>query len=408
MKGTIVLPATLDTKSQESLYIKNLIEKNGYKVITIDVGTGAWGELTFTPDFSREEVAGAGGSNITEILALGRQGKENLIMEIMAKGAIKICQQLLQDGKLDGIISIGGSMGTNMGTTIMKALPFGIPKVMLSTYASGDISHYIGTKDIAMLPSIADIAGLNSITNTTLAQAAGAVMGMVMLGKIKGSGKSQIGITTLGGTTGTALNAKKWLEARGFEIVIFHANGSGGKSMDEMIDQGLIQAALDLSPNEIVDHMYNALNDAGTERMEAAGRMGIPQVIVPGNVDHIIYPSAERIPERFKGHRYHRHGPHIFSLRAHLEDMLEIAGVMAEKLNRAKGKTVVLCPLQGLSVLDRTDPPVFYLPEANLAFFDALEKQLKPEIKLIRMDAHITDAAFAEAAAKMLYELIQN
>jgi uncharacterized protein (UPF0261 family) len=407
MKGTIVFPATLDTKGQESQYIKNLIKKNGYNVITIDVGTGARGDLLFPPDYPREAVAKAAGSSMEEILDLGKKGKENLLMDMMAQGAAVICKQLLKDGKLDGIISIGGSMGTNLGTKIMKALPFGIPKVMLSTYASGDISHFIGTKDIAMLPSIADIAGLNSITGTTMAQAAGAIMGMVAVGKVKSSGKPQIGITTIGGTTGTAMNAKKWLEGKGFEVIIFHANGPGGKSMDEMVKQGLIQATLDLSPSEIVDNIYDGMNNSGPERMEAAGKMGVPQLVVPGNIDHIIYSSPEQIPERFKSQRYHMHGPHICVLRTKKKEMLEVAEVMAKKLNQAKGETAVLFPLQGISVLDKIVEE-FYEPETNLAFFDALEKLLKPEIEVRRMDVHITDAAFAETAAEMLYELIQR
>jgi uncharacterized protein (UPF0261 family) len=407
MKKNIALIGTLDTKGEESLYIKNLLEKNNYRVITIDMGTGARGKLVFPPDYSREEVAKAGGSNMKEILSLGETGQENRIMDIMSEGTIRICQRLYESGKLAGIISLGGTMGTNMGTKVMRTLPFGVPKVMLSTIASGDTRPYIGTKDIVLIPSIADIAGLNRITETTLTLAAGAVMGMAAAGKVKASKKPLIGITTLGGTTNCALQVKKQLEGKGYEAVIFHANGSGGRAMEEMIEQGLIQGVFDLSTNEVVDHLYQGWCDAGPTRLEGAGRKGTPQLIAPGNIDHIVYSSPDKIPERFKHQYIHVHGTGINVLRTKKKEMIEVAKVMAEKLNNAKGKTAVILPLQGLSILDRVEKE-FDDPEANFAFFKTLKQNLKPELEVKEVNAHITDSLFGDQAAEMLYKLMKE
>jgi len=410
MGGNIVLIGTLDTKGEESLFIKKMIENNNFRVITIDMGTGARGKLVFDPDYSREEIAKAGGSSMQEILSLGEVGQENRIIEIMSEGTISLCRQLYEEGKLNGIISLGGTMGTNLGTRVMRALPFGVPKVMLSTIASGDTSSYVSTKDIVMIPSIADIAGLNRITEATLTLAAGAVMGMAAARKEKPvdtSDKKLIGITTLGGTTNCALYIKKKFEEKGYEVVIFHSNGNGGKAMEEMIEQGLIQGVFDLSTNEVVDNLYQGWGDAGPTRMEVAGRKGIPQLIAPGNIDHIIYPSPDKIPDRFKHQYIHVHGLGINVLRTKKNEMIEVAKVISNKINNAKGKTAVIFPLKGLSVLDRVEKEFDDL-EANLAFLNQLKQSLKPEIKIEEVDAHITEELFAEKAAEMLSSLLDK
>lgn len=407
MKKHIVLAATLDTKGAESLYVKNLIEKKSHRVISIDMGTGARGELVFPPDYSREDVVKVVGITMDEIIALGKVGQEEKIMDIMAEGTTRICQQLYESGKMDGIISFGGTMGTNMGTKVMRALPFGLPKVMLSTLASGDVRQYVGTKDIVMLPSIADIAGLNRITETTLTQAAGAIMGMVAAGKTKASKRPLIGITTLGGTTNCALQAKKQLEAKGYEVVIFHSNGMGGRAMEEMVQQGFIQAVFDLSTNEIVDRMYQGWSDAGPTRLVEAGKKGIPQLIAPGNIDHIIYSSPDKIPERFKHQYVHVHGPGINVLRTKKNEMIEVARFMAEKINQATGKTAVIFPRKGLSVLDLVNKEFDDL-DANFAWLDTMRQYLKPGVEIKEVDVHVTEAVFGDVGAEMLYKMMQE
>ena len=407
MRKNIALVGTFDTKWEEFHYVKDVIERNNYQVTTIDVGTGWRGKLVFTPEYAREEVARAGGSNMKEILSLGEGGQENRMMEIMADGAIRICLQLYESGRLHGVLSLGGTMGTTLGTRIMRALPFGLPKVMLSTIASGDTRPYISTKDIVMISSIADIAGLNRITETTLRQAAGAVMGMVAAGTARASEKPLIGITTLGGTTNCALHVKKELEGKGYETVIFHANGCGGRAMEEMIDQGLIQGVFDLSTNEVVDHLYQGWSDAGPMRLEVAGRKGVPQLIAPGNIDHIIYGSPDKILARFKHQYIHVHGTGIYVLRTKRDEMIEVAKAMAEKINKAKGKTAVIFPLKGLSILDKVDKE-FDDRVANFAFFETLKQNLRPEVEIKEVNAHVTDSLFAEEAVGILCKLMEG
>ncbi|MDH5363739.1 MAG: Tm-1-like ATP-binding domain-containing protein [Dehalococcoidia bacterium] len=400
----IVLVGTFDTKGQEYLYVKELITKAGYAVVTIDVGTGARGKLVFTADYSREEVVKVAKSSMPEVIALGNEGKEVEIMEIMASGAAKICQQLYQSGKLDGIISLGGHMGTDIATSIMRSLPFGVPKVMLSTVASGNTRPFVGTRDIVMMPSVADIVGLNRITETVLAQAAGAIMGMVSIEKPSREERPLVGMTVLGGTMVCALRVKKELEERGYEVVVFHGNGIGGKTMEEFIKQGVITSVFDLVPDEVVGHMYQAWNDAGPTRLETAGLKGIPQLIAPGHLNQIIYDSADKIPERFRKHYVHRHGPSIYTLRAQKKEMVEIGEVVATKLNKAVGPTAVIVPLKGLTIIDPIDKG-FVDREADSALFETLKRNLKPEIEVTEVDAHINDEVFAKEATKMFLSL---
>jgi uncharacterized protein (UPF0261 family) len=407
MGNNVVLLGTFDTKGIEFLYVKDLFEKNKDKVLTIDVGTGARGDLIFSPDYPREEVVKRGGSTMQDIMSLGQKGQETRITEIMSDGALHICLELYEAGKIDGVLSLGGSMGTNIATRVMRGLPFGLPKVMVSTIASGDTRPYVGTKDIVMIPSIADIAGLNRITETSLANAAGAVMGMMSVEKPKVSNRPVIAVTTLGATTPCALQVKKLLEDKGYEMVVFHANGMGGRAMDEMIKEGLIQGVFDLSTNEIVDHLYNGWGDAGPMRLEAAGEKGIPQLVAPGNIDHIIYSSKDRIPERLKHQHIHYHGPNILVLRTKKAEMIEVAKVMAEKINKAKGRVAVILPLKGVSPLDKVDKE-FDDPEANLAYFETLKKELRPDVLIREVNAHISESVFANEAADLLYGLLTD
>ncbi|GAB6908273.1 conserved hypothetical protein [Desulfosarcina cetonica] len=406
MKKKIVLIATLDTKGKESLYLKNIIEKE-HQLISVDMGTGARGSLVYPPEFTNEDVVTAAGSNMDEIRSLGDTGQENKIMDIMTEGTTTICHELYGSGRMDGIISVGGTMGTNLGAKVMRALPFGLPKVMLSTVASGDVRQYVGTKDIVMIPSIADIAGLNRITETTLTYTAGAIMGMVGVDKVKSSDRPVIGITTLGGTTNCALEAKKLLEEKNFEVVIFHANGMGGKAMEEMIEEGIIQGVLDISTNEIVDHMYQGWSDAGPTRLLAAGKKGIPQVIAPGNIDHIIYSSLDKIPAQFKDQYVHIHAPGINVLRTKEKEMVEVAEFMADRIKQAKGKTAIIFPTKGLSILDQVDKE-FDDIEANFAWFNTIKGLLNGGMAIREIDVHVTETAFGVAAADMLYEMMQN
>jgi len=402
------LIATLDTKSEESKFAMEILKNKDLEVITIDVGTGLRGRPVFTPDYPAEEVARAAGTTVSELLEIGQKGQEMVFMEKMIAGASAIVGRLYAEGKLHGIFSLGGTMGTHMGTSVMRSLPFGVPKVMISTAASGDVRGWVGTKDITMIPSIADIVGLNRITRISLRRAAGALAGMVFSGEEPLSDRPLVAVTTLGGTTAGAMRFKKRLEERGYEVVIFHAIGIGGMAMEELISEGKIQGVFDLSTNEVIDHLYGGMTDAGPNRLEMAGAMGLPYLVAPGNLDHLLFVSRERIPEQFRGREVHAHGPTVLLLRSRKAEMEELGKIMAEKLNRAKGPTAIIFPLKGFSVANLLGKEEFDDPEADHLLLQTLKKTIRSDIKIIEYDIHINDEEFAHRAADIFLDLYQE
>ncbi len=410
MGKTVVLIASLDTKSEESKFVKDILESQDLRVITIDVGTGLRGRPTFVPDYPAEEVAKSAGTSLTEILEMGRGTQDDTaFMGKMSAGASAIVSRLYAEGKLHGIFSLGGTAGTHMATSVMRSLPFGVPKVMVSTAASGDVRGWVGTKDIVMIPSIADIVGLNRITRNSLRKAAGAIRGMIFSDEEFISDTPLIAITTLGGTTETAMRFKKRLEEKGYEVVVFHAIGIGGKTMEELIKEGKIQGVFDMSTNEVIDHLYGGMTDGGPSRLEAAGAMGLPYLVAPGNLDHLIFTSPERIPEQFKGRKVFSHGPSIHIIRSRKTEMEELGRVMAEKLNKAKGPTRVIFPLKGFSFANiHVDREEFDDPESDYLLLETLKKNLRSEIKVIECDLHINDEEFAYRAAEAYVDLYKE
>jgi uncharacterized protein (UPF0261 family) len=408
LKKVVVLVATLDTKSEESKFAMELLKNKDLEVITVDVGTGLRGRPVFTPDYPAEEVARTAGTTISELLEIGQTGQEMVIMEKMIAGASAIVGRLYAEGKVHGVFSLGGTMGTHMGTSVMRSLPFGVPKVMLSTAASGDTRAWVGTKDIAMIPSVADIVGLNRISKLSLRRAAGALTGMVFSGEEPTSNTPLIAVTTLGSTTNSAMRFKKKLEDKGFEVVIFHAIGTGGKAMEELINEGKIQGVFDLSTNELIDHLYGGMTDAGPKRLEVAGALGLPYLVAPGNLDHLLFNSLEHIPERFRDRKVHAHGPTVHLLRTRKQEMEEVGKIMAEKLNRAKGPTAVIFPLKGFSVANLLVKEEFDDPEADRLLLKTLKKTLRSDIKILEYDIHINDEEFAHRAADIFLDLYQE
>jgi uncharacterized protein (UPF0261 family) len=402
MEKTIVLIGTLDTKGTEYGYIRDRIMEQGCRVIVVDVGI--LGRPSFQPDITREQVAQAAGLSIEEVASSREEGEA---VQAMSKGAVKIAQELYQSGELDGVLSLGGTMGAMMGTAAMRALPLGIPKVMVSTQASGDTSPYVGTKDIVMIPSLADIVGLNRITKNVLTLAAGAVVGMVNAapGPVP-SDKPLIGLTLQGDLMPCANYVMELLEQRGYEVVVLHAVGTGGKTLEEWIEQGLLAGVFDLVTTEILQHIYGGLNDAGPARLEAAGARGIPQLVAPGKADIIAFDGTQGIPEHLRGRKLLMHTPIRVVARTTREERAQMGRVMAEKLNKAIGPTAVIIPKKGFSGPDKEGND-WHDPEANLALIEALKRDLKLEIKLVEVDAHINDKLFAETAAMLLDELMQ-
>jgi uncharacterized protein (UPF0261 family) len=401
MPKTILMLGTLDTKGLEFQFIRDLIIEKGHKVILIDVGVGEHRSLK--PDISHDEVAQAAGTTIDEIV---KQGKEALANERMAKGAVSVVKKLYQSGNIDGIISLGGTMGTSLGTAVMRSLPIGIPKVMVSTMASSDTRVYLDNKDIVMIPSVADILGLNPLTKRVLTIAAGAITGMVEAdpGPIR-SEKPIIGATMQGDLMHCMQLCKQRIEEKGYELITFAAVGAGGKTLEEFIEKGMIHGVFDLVPHETIYEVFDGPLDAGPNRLEMAGKKGIPQVIVPGKLDVIAFSSVSGVSERFKGRQTWMHNPQLGVVRLNKEEMALVGERLVEKLNRSVGPTAVILPLRGLSVYGKGWEE-FYDQEADFALFDILKKNLKPEIRVLEIDCHINDHLFAEKAADLLDELM--
>ena len=402
MNKTIVLVGTLDTKGEEYAYVRDRIIELGCQVIVVDAGV--LGAPLFQPDITREQVAQAAGMKMEDILTLD----EGEAIQTMAKGATQIVQELYRSGKLDGILSIGGSMSTSLGTATMRTLPVGVPKVMFSTVATLNTSVYVGTKDIAMIHSVVDVLGLNRMTLRMLATAAGAIVGMVQAdpGPVK-SDKPLIGITLHGDLMPCAKQVKKLLEAKGYEVIFFAATGPGGMALEEWIGNGLIDGVFDLTTHELVDHVYGGLEDPGPSRLETAGQMSLPQLVAPGKLDMFTYSSSEEPPERWRGRKNFLHNPEIRCIRTAGEEMAQVGKVMAEKLNKATGPTAVIVPLKGVAGHDREGDD-WYDPQGILSFIDSLKRTLRPGIEVIEVDAHINDKLFGETAATLFDELMQK
>jgi uncharacterized protein (UPF0261 family) len=408
MPKTVVLVATLDTKGAEARYLKEQIEKQGARTLVVD--GGILGQPQWEAQVSREEVARLGGSTLSQVQALNHEG---LAMEMMIKGAARVVQGLYRAGKLDGIVSLGGSMGTSLGTGAMRALPFGVPKLMVSTMASRDTRPYVGTRDIAMLYSVADIAGLNRMTKRILANAAGAIVGMVQVARNKfrypdeETDKPLIAISNLGTTEGCARRARSLLEEKGYETIVFHTVGAGGRALEECVQEGLIDGVLDISIHELVDILFDGDYDAGQDRLEAAGRMGVPQVVAPGSIDFIACGDPAKLPDRYKGRKMHVHNPAICCVRANADELKATGRVVAQKLNQAQGPVAVVIPELGFSSFDE-EGAIFWEPETDAVFAPALKASLKPEIEVIEVEAHINDPLFAETVVEVFDRLMQR
>ncbi len=398
MSPNVVIVATLDTKGRETEYLRHIIREEGCSVTVMDVGTLHPPDIR--PDITRDEVVGAGGSTVAD---LREKNDRRLAVETVIRGAAAIVKELHAQGRLAGIISLGGGTGTHIGTSIMRALPLGVPKLMVSTVASRDMSELIGTKDITMMHSVVDILGLNPISEKILANAAAAIAGMARRsGRIRAD-KPVIGLTSFGFITEGAVRVKGMLEARGYEVAPFHANGAGGMAMEDLIDQGLINGVLDLALHEFPDEMYGGYCGAiGPERLESAGRRGVPQVVVPGGLDCIVleFNTPETMPARVMGRKVFWYDFRS-GVRTSPDDMIALARTIGDKLNRAKGPTRFVIPLKGWSEADAEGGPL-HEPQTNRLFIDELKAMLDNRVQIVEVDAHINDEAFAEAAVSQL------
>jgi uncharacterized protein (UPF0261 family) len=409
MQKTILVIATLDTKAAEAGYIKELLQKKGQKAIVMDIGIV--GETPLKPDISSAEVAGACKVKVGELVSSQRR---DLSMKAMGEGAAKICRELCDKGKIDGVIGIGGNQGTMIATFAMKTLPFGFPKVMVSTVASGNIRPYVGHKDIAMIFSVADmLGGINVVTKTILSNATGAVLGMCETGvKMPASyGSKTIGITAFGSTHAAASTALGLLKNMGYEVVVFHSSGAGGSALEELIAQGVISGVLDFTPHELVAEIfpeaYDVYAPVNPGKLEAAVRKGIPLAVAPGGLDYFVYGPASTVPLQYRDRKIHYHNPNNVNVRVN-KDELEITGrIMAERLNKAKGPVAVLIPLQGWTNWDKKGGDL-YDEVADRAFVESLKKHASSRIRIIEIDCHINDPVFAKTAVDILDKMMKT
>ncbi len=402
MKRFILVIGTFDTKAEELNFIKDQILSRGLGVCTLDAGV-----LKPSPadvDVPNERVAAAGGTPLTDLL---RQRDRGQAVANMARGAAKVTRELYDAGKISAAISLGGGSGTVIGTGAMRTLPLGVPKVMVSSMTSGNIRPYVGTSDITMMASVVDISGLNRISRRVLRNAAAAVCGMTD-GREESAVEELplIAATMFGVTTPCVMEAKKILEEKGYEVLVFHANGPGGMAMEQLIGEGHIQAVLDITTTELPDELCGGKGSAGPHRLEKAGEMGIPQVVVPGAMDMVNY-FPDSIPPQFRDRLLYMHNPATALMRTNAEENRKLGEIMGQKLSRSKGPTAVTIPLRGFSAIDAEGQP-FFDPDADRAFVEALKKNLPPGIPVIEKEAHINDPAFARDLIKTLLEFLKK
>jgi uncharacterized protein (UPF0261 family) len=398
--ATIAILGTLDSKAEEHSFIAERIRERGHNVALIDVGTG--GEPQITPDYSRYEVAAATGVDLKSLIERHDRGA---CVVAMSEAAPIFLAQLVEAGTINGVISLGGGGGTAIGTAAMRALPIGFPKLMVSTLASGNTAHYVGTKDIVMMPSIVDVSGLNRISRTIFTRAAGAICGMVEAKIDEERGKPLIVASMFGNTTTCVNEAKAILEEAGYEVLVFHATGSGGQAMESLIESGMVSGVLDVTTTEWTDEVVGATLSAGPTRMDAMTKAKVPAVVVPGCVDMANFGSRETVPPKFEGRNFYIHNPQVTLMRTNARECAEIGKVIAIKANANTAPVAILNPLKAVSEING-EGQAFYDQEADTALFMAI--RTNAQVEVIDLEETINSFVFARACAEKLLELIQR
>ena len=397
--ATIAVIGTLDSKGHEHAFVADLIHKRGHTPVLIDLGTGT--DPQVTPDITRFQVAKAAGLDLQPLIDQQDRGE---CVVAMSKAAPVLLAQLVADKKIDGVISLGGGGGTALGTAAMRALPIGFPKLMVSTLASGNTAHYLGTKDITMMPSIVDVAGLNSISKVIFSRAAGAICGMVETEIDTQENKPLIVASMFGNTTDCINTAAKVLEDAGYEVLIFHATGTGGKTMESLIESGMVSGILDITTTEWADELTGATLSAGPTRMDAMSKAKVPAVISPGCLDMANFGERDTVPEQFADRLFYIHNPQVTLMRTNPEECAELGKIISEKANANPAPTAILNPLKTVSIIS-AEGQAFYDPIADQALFAAIHQHAKVEV--IDFDEEINSEVFAKAAAHKLLELIK-
>jgi uncharacterized protein (UPF0261 family) len=406
MSKTICIIGAFDTKGEDHAFVRKEILKRGHQILTINIGVLA-GTTLFPVDYEAEEVAKAGGFNLADL----RDRKDKAAaMKAFDEAAPKLASRLFGEHKFDAIIGMGGSGGSAIIASVMRALPIGVPKLLVSTVASGDVSFYVRGKDIAMIPSIVDVAGLNRISRLIYSRAAGAICGMAE-SEVPVSVKDLPIITAsmFGNTTDCVNACANSLKARGFEVLVFHATGAGGRAMETLVADGLVEAVLDITTTEWADEICGGIFNAGPDRLDAPGQRGIPHLIVPGCIDMVNFGALSTVPARYREAKrlFYEWNPSVTLMRTNIAENRRMGEIFARKANAAKGSVAFLVPLRGVSMLDGDDQP-FCDREADRAMFDAIKTHLRPEIPFVEMNQNINAPEFAAKAVELILELIQQ
>jgi uncharacterized protein (UPF0261 family) len=399
----VILIGTLDTKGAEYAFVRDLLRAGGVSTLVIDAGVT--GPPFFEPDVPRDRVYEAAGTTIEAVRRANDRGKA---VEAAALGAARLVARYASEA--DGILALGGSAGTTIGTAAMRALPFGVPKLMVSTLASGQVKQYVGVRDVLMMHSVVDISGLNRISHVVLANAANAMIGMAKglaqpVANAAGADKPLVTATMFGVTTPCVEAARRLLEASAYEVLVFHATGTGGMTMESFVRDGLIRGVLDITTTELADELVGGVLTAGRERLTAAGLAGVPQVISLGALDMVNFGPPDTVPEKFRARRFYQHNPSVTLMRTTPDENDRLGREIAEKASAARGPTAVLVPLRGVSAIDREGQP-FWWPEADQALFQSLRQWMSPHVRLIELELHINDPDFAGTAARTLLEMM--
>ena len=395
--ATIALLGTLDTKGAECAFVADQIRARGYTALLIDVGTSG-SQPQVTPDIPRSEIVE--GVNFAEL-------DRGAAVQAMSDAIPVLLARLAAERKIDGVISLGGAGGTAIATSAMRALPIGFPKVMISTVAGGNAGAYIGVKDIVMFPSIVDVAGINRISRNIFSCAAGAICGMVATEIPSGQDRPLIAASMFGNTTDCVQTARSILEDAGYEVLVFHATGTGGRTMESLIDSGMIAGVLDVTTTEWADELGGGVFNAGPGRLEGAARNGVPAIVTPGCLDMVNFNEPETVPDRYEGRTFYQHNPQVTLMRTNADECVELGRILAEKVNLSTGPASVLLPLKAISVISAEGQP-FHDPAADAALFEAIRSNLQKKIRLVEIDCTINDPEFARACAQALLENLEQ
>jgi uncharacterized protein (UPF0261 family) len=401
--ATVVLVGTLDTKGAENEFVRQRLRAAGVDVLVVD--TGVLEPPGFPPDITRQEVAAAAGADFGALVAARDRGAA---ITAMASGAEVVVRRLHEEGRLDGALALGGTGGTSIATRAFRALPLGVPKLVVSTAASGNTAGYIRETDLILMPSVTDIAGLNRISTRILANAAAAVAGMVLAAPLPAAagGRAMVAASMFGVTTPCITRARARLETLGYEVLVFHMTGTGGRTLESLAAQGLLAGVLDATTTELADELVGGIFSAGPDRLSAAGKAGIPQVVSVGALDMVNFGPMDTVPAEFKDRNLYVHNPITTLMRTTAGENTELGRRLARRLNAATGPTSLFLPLRGISAIDVDGAP-FRDEAADRALFGAIQDELDTQrVELVEMDTDVNDDRFADAMADRLHQLI--